>query len=59
MRIANSGVRPRRRLELDEDTLAGVVPVPCLIALMTDSRMATLTQWSESSSRPMPAPGDR
>ena len=31
-----------------------VVRLPCLIALMTDSRTATPTQCIESSSNPMP-----
>ena len=42
-RIVSSGTSAvRRGLELDEDALGGVVRLPCLMALMTDSRIATL-----------------
>jgi hypothetical protein len=40
----------------EEDAAAArlqqVLLLPCLMALITDSRIATLTQWSASSSRP-------
>ena len=50
-----SPARGRRLVAVSNSTntcLAASLRLPCLIALMTDSRIATPTQWSASSSRP-------
>ena len=54
--IVIPGVAASRAVNSTNTRLSSSLWFPCLMALITDSRTATLTQWRASSSRPARRP---